>query len=64
MALDIDEQMLLYEEFVRARSAAMALTDRYHQLAADDPARPVEWDHVVRQTEAARQMLEAWLRKG
>jgi hypothetical protein len=53
---------VLFEEFGRARQAAIELTDRYRDCGVGDPHRPVLWDEVVRQTETARQLLEQWLR--
>lgn len=50
---------VLYEDFLYARTQAMQLFDAYRDTAIDDP---VQWERVVRQTERARQMLEAWLR--
>jgi hypothetical protein len=52
---------VLYEDFQRARQAAMEVTDRFYDLRPDDPRRPEVWDVVVRQTETARQLLERWL---
>jgi hypothetical protein len=55
-------QTVLYEEFERARQAAVEVTDRFQDLQADDPRRPALWDAVMRQTETARELLECWLR--
>jgi hypothetical protein len=55
---------LLYEQFELARVRAVELTDRYRATACDDPEKGPRWDRVVRQTELARWLLEAWLRSG
>jgi hypothetical protein len=55
------DDTVLYEDFLAARSEAVALTDAYREVPSDDPARPLIWDRVVRQTETARQLLERWL---
>jgi hypothetical protein len=52
---------VLFEEFGRAQQAAIELTDRYWDCRVGDPRRPMLWDEVMRQTEAARQLLEQWL---
>lgn len=56
------DDTVLYEEFVAARLRAVELTDAYREMPTDDPCRPLLWDGVVRQTEHARCLLEAWLR--
>jgi hypothetical protein len=55
------DETVLYEEFVRARQAAVELTDRYREAPVDAPDRAQLWESVVRQTETARQLLESWL---
>jgi hypothetical protein len=60
LAMRIDETVL-YEEFVRARQAAVELTDRYRESPMDAPDRDLLWERVVRQTETARLLLESWL---
>src|ERR1041385_7696443 len=56
------DQTELYEDFVRARQEAMELTDRYHATPPDATGdRDALWEHLVRQTETARTLLEAWL---
>jgi hypothetical protein len=55
------EDSVLYEQFADARLKAVELTDSYRQTAADDPRRAILWEGVVRQTELARDLLEAWL---
>ena len=52
---------MLYEQFERARNAAIASTDHYHDLSVDNPARPDAWAYAMHQTEVARQRLEDWL---
>lgn len=54
-------ETVLYEKFESAREAAVALTDRYLQTPPDAPDRDVLWDRVVRQTEAARALLQSYL---
>jgi hypothetical protein len=56
------DDSVLYEEFVRARQEAVALTDQYREAPADAPYRDELWERVVRQTETARMLLEMWLR--
>jgi hypothetical protein len=56
------DDTVLYEDFIAARLRAVELTDAYRQMPADDPCRPSLWEGVVRQTEHARCLLEAWLR--
>lgn len=58
------EGTVLYEQFVDARRVAVELTDHYNQIPKSDPTKDEVWDRVVRQTEAARQLLELWLRAG
>jgi hypothetical protein len=58
------EGTVLYEQFSDARREAVELTDQYHAIPHDDPHRAEVWDRVVHQTEAARQLLEQWLRRG
>lgn len=53
--------LTLYEQFERARIVAVASTDEFHDLSADDPQRLAVWARVMDQTEMARQYLEAWL---
>ena len=54
-----------YEEFVRARMEAVALTDKYREAyEADAPERDKLWERVVDQTETARLLLESWLESG
>jgi hypothetical protein len=52
---------MLYEDFQRARQAAVEMTDRFYDSRADDPRRGELWDAVVRQTETARQLLVLYL---
>ena len=47
--------------FEDARREAVALTDQYHDLNHDHPQRAALWDRAMRETESARQLLEAWL---
>lgn len=51
----------LYDMFEAARRAAMALTDKYYELAPDDPQRAERWQHAMQQTDSSRRLLEAWL---
>lgn len=60
---DLD-QAVLFEQFVVAREHAIALTDRFDTAAIDDPSRVELWNHVMRQTDTARLLLERWLRSG
>ena len=60
---DLD-QAVLFEQFVAAREHAIALTDRFDTMAIDDPSRVDLWNHVMRQTDTARLLLERWLRSG
>ena len=55
-------QTMLYDRFIDARRRAVELTDRYNAIAPNDPARDDAWAQVVLHTEAARQLLETWLR--
>ena len=56
------EETVLYEEFVRARQEAVALTDKYREAYETDALdRDQLWERVVRQTETARLLLESWL---
>jgi hypothetical protein len=55
------DETVLYEEFVRARQEAVALSDRYRDAPANAPDRDLLWERVVRQTETARVLLESWL---
>jgi hypothetical protein len=55
-------ETLVYELFLAARERAMTLTDQYNETPPADPARPALWGAVVGQTEAARLLLEYWLR--
>ena len=55
---------ILYDRFVDARRRAVELTDRYNAMPLSDPARAEAWGQVVLHTEAARQLLESWLRAG
>jgi hypothetical protein len=57
-------QTVLFEQFVAAREQAIALTDRFAVTHGDDPGRDELWQHVVRQTDTARLLLERWLRSG
>lgn len=59
-AMGIDD-VVLYDKFVTARLRAVELMDAYRDIATDDPCRPSMWEGVVRQTESARCLLEAWL---
>jgi hypothetical protein len=52
----------LYAQFETARCQAVALTDRFRELAPNDPRRRDLWDRAMEQTEQARQLLEIWLR--
>jgi len=52
---------MLYEDFQRARMAAVEVTDRYRAAAADDPRKDALWRDVVNQTELAHQLLKRWL---
>jgi hypothetical protein len=54
-------ETVLYEEFLRAREKAIALSVRYR---ASNPPDAELWDSVMRQTETARLLLERWLRAG
>jgi hypothetical protein len=47
-----------------AREQAIALTDRFAVTPGEDPTRDDLWQHVVRQTDTARLLLERWLRSG
>lgn len=59
------EETVLYDEFIRARQQAIALTDEYREAKhADAPERDQLWARVVRQTETARILLESWLEYG
>jgi len=59
------DETVLYEEFVRARMEAVALTDKYREAyEANAPDRDLLWERVVDQTEAARLLLESWLESG
>jgi hypothetical protein len=60
---DLDQTML-FEQFVAAREHAIALTDRFDTTAINDPSRVDLWNHVMRQTDRARLLLERWLRSG
>jgi hypothetical protein len=51
----------LYAQFEKARCQAMTLTDRFRELAPNDPRRRGLWDRAMEQTEQARQLLEIWL---
>jgi len=51
----------LYGRFERARRDAIVATDLYHELSPGDARRESQWQRVVEQTEAARQLPEAWL---
>ena len=56
------DETVRFEEFVRARMEAVALTDKYREAyEADAPERDQLWERVVDQTEAARLLLESWL---
>jgi hypothetical protein len=55
------DDTVLYEQFEAARSRAVEITDRYHEAAANDPRRDGLWESVMRETEVARSLLEAWL---
>ena len=57
-------QTMLYDRFIDARRRAVELTDRYNAIAPNDPTRDDAWAQVVLHTEAARQLLETWLRAG
>jgi len=52
---------MLYEDFQRARLAAVEVTDRYREATADDPYRDALWRDVVTQTDHAQQLLKRWL---
>jgi hypothetical protein len=58
------DDTIVYEQFVAARLKAVELTDAFRETSADDPARAVLWEGVVRQTEVARGLLESWLAVG
>jgi len=60
---DLDEA-ILYEQFIGAREAAIASSDRFASVPSNHPDRDELWDNVVRQTEAARILLEKWLQRG
>jgi hypothetical protein len=51
----------LYDQFARARQAAVELTDRYREAPAGAPYRTELWEKVVTQTETARSLLESLL---
>ena len=55
---------VLFEQFVEARCVAVLLTDHYRETRASDADRAELWDSVIRQTEAARMLLESWLQSG
>jgi hypothetical protein len=61
MTMD-DETSELSAAFVQARQTAVAATDAYRALPADDPRRAVLWDEVVDSTERAQRLLELYLR--
>jgi len=52
---------LLYEDFQRARLAAVEVTDRYREASADDPHKDALWRDVVSRTDLAHQLLKRWL---
>jgi hypothetical protein len=55
---------VLFEQFVAARERAITLTDRFRMIDVDDPGRGKLWEHVMRQTDTAKLLLERWLRSG
>jgi len=52
---------MLYEDFQRARLAAVEVTDRYREASADDPHKDALWRDVVSRTDLAHQLLKRWL---
>jgi hypothetical protein len=56
------EAQVIHEQFEVARLEAVALTDEYHALEADDPRRDTTWLRAMSETERARELLERWLR--
>jgi hypothetical protein len=58
-----EKEPVTYEQFAAARTSAIRVTDQYLSAAADSPRRPELWQAVVRETESARGLLEAWLRQ-
>ena len=52
---------MLYEDFQRARLAAVEVTDRYREAAADDPRKDALWRDVVSRTDLAQRLLKRWL---
>ena len=59
-----NEDAILYEQFIDAREAAIAVTDCFASVPPNHPDRDKLWDAVMRQTEAARVLLERWLQQG
>ena len=55
---------MLFEQFVAARERAITLTDHFWTIDVDDPGRRKLWEHVMRQTDTAKLLLERWLRSG
>jgi hypothetical protein len=51
----------LYEEFVVARSQAIALADEYASLLPGQPGQRELWTRVVAQTDYAYHLLKRWL---
>jgi hypothetical protein len=54
-------EVVLYDQFARAREDAVELTDRYRDAPSDAPYRDELWEQVVHQTETARSLLESLL---
>ena len=52
---------MLYEDFQRARLAAVEVTDRYREAPDDDPHKDALWRDVVSRTDLAHQLLKRWL---
>ncbi len=60
LAMDLRSTML-YEDFQRARLAAVEVTDLYREAPADDPHKDALWRDVVSRTDLAHQLLKRWL---
>jgi hypothetical protein len=58
------DETVLYEQFLRSRERAIALTDRFRASNSSDAAQAELWNSVMRETETARLLLERWLRAG
>ena len=55
-------QTVLYEDFQRARLAAIEETDLYRDVSFEDPRKEALWCTVVSRTEVAERLLKLWLR--